>query len=46
MKAAERELRFQEAIRVTLPPVRPEAPRWFRGKQPLEVKLGRTTHYG
>ena len=45
MKAADRELRFQEALRATLPAVKPEAPRWFRGKRPLEITLKRTTHY-
>ena len=45
MKAADRELRFQEALRATLPAVRPESPRWFRGKKPLEIRLGKATHY-
>ena len=45
MKAADRELRFQEALRATLPAVRPEPPRWFRGRKPLEITLKRTTHY-
>jgi hypothetical protein len=45
MKAADRELRFQDALRTTLPVVRPEPPRWFRGKQSLEIVLKRTTYF-
>jgi len=45
MKAADRELRFQEALRATLPAVKPEPPRWFRGKKPLEIRLGKMAHY-
>jgi hypothetical protein len=37
MKAADRELRFQDALRSTLPPVKPEPPDWWKRqrKQPL-----------
>jgi hypothetical protein len=47
MKAADRELRFQDALCATLPPVRPASPDWFRRqrKEPLEITLKRTTHY-
>jgi hypothetical protein len=45
MKAADRELRFQEALRSSLPPVRVEAPRWWRRKKPLEIVLRRTSYY-
>jgi hypothetical protein len=37
--------RFDAALRVTLPPVRPEPPPWFRGKRTLEIRLGRVTTY-
>jgi hypothetical protein len=33
--------RFQEVVRATLPYVRPEPPRWFRGKEPLAISKGR-----
>jgi hypothetical protein len=47
MRAAERELRFQDALRSTLPSVRPEPPDWWKRqrKQPLEIAMKRTTHY-
>jgi hypothetical protein len=38
-------VRFEQVMRETLPYVRPEAPRWFRGKRPLEITLGRKSHY-
>ena len=47
MKPADRELRFQDALRSTLPPVRPATPDWFRRrrKAPLEIALKRMTYY-
>jgi hypothetical protein len=47
IKAAMRELRFQDALRAALPVVKPEAPAWWRRqrKQSLEIKLGRVTPY-
>ena len=36
---------FEAAIAAARPYVRPQAPAWFRGKEPLEVELGRETSY-
>jgi hypothetical protein len=33
--------RFAEVLRATLPYVRPEPPRWFRGREPLVITKGR-----
>jgi hypothetical protein len=47
IKAADRELRFSETLRATLPPVKPEPPAWWKRqrKAPLEIRLRRVTHY-
>jgi hypothetical protein len=42
---ANRELRFGEALRSTLPPVKPEPPRWFKGKAPLEIVKGKKSYF-